>query len=104
MRKYTWGYARRERYFAMFLCTKAVPGSAVVASDSCTLESEHPIQRICRAEGYQGIARVGTANWAYLGRLLIFGIREVLREELAQPLCPLHVPWKDTRYLDICVR
>jgi hypothetical protein len=88
----------------MFLCTKAVPGSAVIASDSWTLESEHPIQRICRAAGHEAIARVEAANWAYLGRLLIFGIREVLREELAQPLCPVHVPWKDIKYIVLSVR
>ena len=88
----------------MFLCTKAVPGSAVVASDSCTLESEHPIQRNCRAEGYQAIARVGIANWAYLGRLLNFGIRKILREELVQPPRPLPIPWKDTKYKVIYVR
>lgn len=47
-----------QTHFAMFLCTKAVPGNAVVASDSCTLESEHPSQRIYRTQwGEESVSR-----------------------------------------------
>lgn len=57
----------------MFLCTKTVPGSAVVASDSCTLESEHPIQRICRQSGHQGIVRLELPSKPTLGACLSLG-------------------------------
>lgn len=86
-----------QTHFAMFLCTKAVPGNAVIASDSCTLESEHPIQRIYRREGCDSSQRHREPDPTYLWRLLFPRIRKILRERLVQPFCPLPIRRKDFR-------